>query len=88
MTNVEIALNAFKANKWAEAIAAARLTDLTDIYVLAWMGYCYKNGYGVTRDQVQAFTWFKKSAEGGNRWSMGELGHCYYHGRGGTTALP
>ena len=28
MTNVEIAVNAFKAGKWAEAIAAARKTDL------------------------------------------------------------
>ena len=28
MTNAEIAVNAFKAGKWAEAIAAARKTDL------------------------------------------------------------
>lgn len=82
MTNVEIALNAFKANKWAEAIAAARKTDLSNTEILAWMGYCYRYGHGVSRDYVQAFTWFKKSAEGGNRWAMGELGHCYYHGRG------
>ena len=45
------------------------------------MGYCYRFGYGVTRDYVQAFTWFKKSAEGGYSWSMGELGHYYYFGR-------
>ena len=39
MTNVEIALNAFKAGKWAEAIAAARKTDLSNAEILAWMGY-------------------------------------------------
>ena len=81
MTYVGIALSAFKASKWAEAIAAVRKTDLSNAEVLAWMGYCYRFGYGVTRDYVQAFTWFKKSAEGGYSWSMGELGHCYYFGR-------
>ena len=82
MTYVEIALSAFKASKWAEAIAAARKTDLSNAEVLAWMGYCYRYGNGVARDLVQAFTWFKKSAESGYSWSMGELGHCYYFGRG------
>ena len=82
MTNVEAALSAFKAGKWAEAIAAARQTDLSNAEILAWMGYCYRYGNGVSRDFVQAFTWFKKSAEGGYSWSMGELGHCYYYGRG------
>ena len=82
MTCVEIALNAFKANKWAEAIAAARQTDLSNAEILAWMGYCYKTGNGVARDLAQAFTWLKKSAEGGYSWSMGELGDCYYYGRG------
>ena len=42
MTYVEIALSAFKASKWAEAIAAARKTDLSNAEVLAWMGYCYR----------------------------------------------
>ena len=82
MTYVEIALSAFKASKWAEAIAAARKTDLSNAEVLAWMGYCYRYGNGVACDLVQAFTWFKKSAESGYSWSMGELGHCYYFGRG------
>lgn len=82
MTYEEIALSAFKASKWTEAIAAARQTDLSNAEVLAWMGYCYRYGNGVARDLVQAFTWFKKSAEGGYSWSMGELGHCYYFGRG------
>ena len=82
MTYVEMALNAFKASKWAEAFAAARQTDLSNAEILAWMGYCYRFGYGVSRDYVQAFTWFKKSAEGGYAWAMGELGHCYYYGRG------
>lgn len=82
MTHEETALNAFKASKWTEAIAAARQTDLSNAEILAWMGYCYRFGCGVSRDYVQAFTWFKKSAEGGYAWSMGELGHCYYLGRG------
>lgn len=52
MTYVGIALSAFKASKWAEAIAAARKTDLSNAEVLAWMGYCYRFGYRVTRDYV------------------------------------
>ena len=47
MTNEEIALNAFKAKKWAEAMAAAAQTDMTNAEILVWMGYCYRRGYGV-----------------------------------------
>ena len=82
MTQVEIALNAFEASKWAEAIAAARKTDLSNAEILAWMGYCYRHGYGVTRDYVQAFTWLKKSAEKGNAFGQNQLGLCYEFGKG------
>ena len=35
----------FKAENWNEAITAANKTDLTDQYILVWMGYCHYKGY-------------------------------------------
>ena len=29
-------------------------------------GWCYENGRGVGRDEVEAFKWYKTSAEQGN----------------------
>lgn len=67
----------FKAENWTEAIAAANKTDLTDQYILAWMGYCHYNGYGVERDYGKAISFCRKSARMGNKWAMRLLGFCY-----------
>ena len=35
----------FKAGNWNDAIAEANKTDLTDQYILVWMGYCHYKGF-------------------------------------------
>ena len=39
-----------------------------------------KNGYD--QDYYEAFKWYKKAAESGNRYSMNSLGNCYRDGDG------
>ncbi|MDR0829253.1 MAG: hypothetical protein LBN95_03965 [Prevotellaceae bacterium] len=51
------------------------------------LGYCYDNGYGVTKDLYEAFKWYKKSAEQGNAQAQFNLGVCYYNGDGVTKDL-
>ena len=79
----------FKAENWSDAIAAANKTDLTDQYILVWMGYCHYKGYGVERDYGKAISFCKKSAKMGNTWAMRLLGFCYKNApseMGGITA--
>ena len=67
----------FKAGNWNDAIAGANKTDLTDQYILVWMGYCHYKGYGVERDYEKAISFCMKSARMGNTWAMRLLGFCY-----------
>jgi TPR repeat protein len=30
------------------------------------LGYCYKNGRGVSKDELEAVKWYRKAAEQGN----------------------
>ena len=41
------------------------------------LGHCYKNGYGVTKDDVEADRWFRKAAENGSVEAQYYLG-CKY----------
>ena len=49
---------------------------------MALLGWCYKCGKGVEKDDAQAYEWYRKSAEAGDEWGMGFLGLCYEHGTG------
>ncbi|RHZ69958.1 hypothetical protein Glove_276g13 [Diversispora epigaea] len=46
------------------------------------LGYCYKYGIGITKDEGKAFQWYLKSAEGGNSNGQNNLGNCYHFGIG------
>ena len=60
-------------------LKAAESGDATAQYKL---GYCYKQGKGVSWDSSEAVKWFKKSAESGNADAQRELGLCYGYGHG------
>lgn len=47
-----------------------------------WIGFCYKNGYGVVTDLAQAIAYFKLSAEQGHANAEYNLGSCFMRGEG------
>ena len=49
---------------------------------MALLGWCYKCGKGVEKDDAQAYEWYRKSAEAGNAWGMYLLSECYGNGTG------
>ena len=49
---------------------------------MALLGWCYKCGKGVEKDDAQAYEWYRKSAEAGDEIGMGLLRLCYEHGTG------
>jgi len=51
---------------------------------MEWLGLCYLNGTGVTKNDVEAANWFRKSADAGNSDGMWRLGACYLGGTGVT----
>jgi Sel1 repeat len=46
------------------------------------LGFMYKNGRGVPKDDAQAVSWFRRSANAGYAAGMYSLGLMYNHGRG------
>ena len=48
------------------------------------LGYCYRNGLGVTQDEYEAVKWYRKSADQGDSWAQHNLGYCYDTGLGVT----
>ena len=48
------------------------------------LGRCYGLGDGVTKNMVEAVTWYRKSAEQGNATGEAGLGWCYGNGDGVT----
>lgn len=48
----------------------------------AYLGYCYREGVGVVRDDVEAVKWFRKAAEQNNADAQYNLGVCYRDGQG------
>ena len=49
------------------------------------LGWCYRQGRGVSQDHAEAFRLFKQSAEGGNTEAMSMTGFCYEKGQGTPT---
>lgn len=39
----------------------------------AWVGWCYENGKGVSKDLEQAKTWYRKASDMGNEWARSRL---------------
>jgi TPR repeat protein len=46
------------------------------------LGVCYHDGLVVSKDENEAFLWYKKSADQGNCRGQGILGYCYGEGFG------
>ena len=46
------------------------------------LGYCYKMGWGVTRNDAKMIQWYEKAADAGYKASWLELGVCYMMGNG------
>ncbi len=46
------------------------------------LGNCYKNGIGIEKDEVEAFEYYKKSAENEDVDAQLQLGYCYSNGIG------
>ena len=53
-----------------------------DAEAQVWLGWCYANGQGVSKDLKEAAKWYRKSAEQGLKEAQYSLGLCYYNGRG------
>ena len=72
MTPKEV--GAFNSNKYL-----AERGDRAGQYNL---GVCYFNGFGVAVDQMEAVSWWRKSAEQGDAQAQYNLGNCYGAGHG------
>ena len=72
------------SNRWASVSIenikqAAETNEVTAQYYLAIK---YGNGYGVTKDEVEAFKWMKRSAEQGMARAQRKLGSIFQDGLG------
>jgi TPR repeat protein len=72
-----------KKDDFSKAIAHIQpLADEGDAWAQEQLGYLYNVGKGVTKDYVQAKTWYEKSAKQLNNTSLIRLATLYYNGRG------
>jgi len=46
------------------------------------LGYMYYRGLRVSKDQAQAYQWFRKAADQGFVWAFNNVGGAYYFGHG------
>ena len=60
------------------------ISNHNNIEAFGVLGICYLIGKGVPKDEVRAFDYLKKSAEGGNDNAQAYVGYCYYSGKGVT----
>lgn len=70
-------INYEEAVKWFTQ--AAETGDDDGMWRLA---NCYKNGYGIEKDDRKAYMWFEKSANKQNRFGIFGLALCFFIGRG------
>ena len=46
------------------------------------LGWCYRSGTGIDKDEQRAVEWYQKAAEQGNTVAQNTLGVCYDYGIG------
>ena len=63
-------------------VKATEQEDTANAEAYSCLGYCYLNGIGIEKDNVQAVNCFKKAAEQGNNKAKIFLGLCYQNGNG------
>lgn len=80
---LEDGIQAYAEGDYQKALAVFRtLAEQKDIVGQYYMGFFHHNGYGVPRDEVEAFKWFQKSANRGHMRSQYYLGIMSAKGQG------
>lgn len=81
---LEDGIHAFNMHGYEQALQLLRpLAEQGDASAQFYLGEMYHQGHGVPMDQLQAATWYRRSAEQGNARSMLVLGDIF----GGFDAL-
>jgi TPR repeat protein len=79
-------VNKTSQNESADMCEAVRLGDCAaeegDIHAQAFLGYCFKEGFGVSQDKARAFYWCMKAAEQGDVQAQYNVGCLYHEGDG------
>jgi TPR repeat protein len=76
-------LAAYQAGDYALARSVFEpLAQAQDAQAQAMLGLIYQNGFGVTRNDEQAFKWYRSAAERGNDTAQYNLGTLYETGQG------
>lgn len=75
----------YKEEKYAEAFQYfLKAAEKNDAYSMAYIGYMYYFGKGVTKDLTQSVSWYRKAANLGNAYGQFALGGFYEEGEGVT----
>ena len=74
---------AYNRGDYAEAARRYRIAaEQGDVEAQNQLGYMYRLGQGVPKDDVEAASWTRKAAEQGNADAQARLGYMYGIGRG------
>lgn len=77
------AASAFAAGDYDTALAEVLpLAEQVDPRSQYGMGVLYENGFAVTKDPLQAASWYRKAAEQGDIDALSNLGVPYQNGQG------
>lgn len=71
-----------EARKLYLKVQAQEKAEKGDAITQAAIGYQFRNGVGVTKDDAEAFKWFRKAAEKGDAFAQLNLGLMYADGEG------
>ncbi|MBQ5793628.1 MAG: SEL1-like repeat protein [Clostridia bacterium] len=73
----------FYEKKYSDAIRCYKLAAEQGHAAAQYsLGYCYRNGYGVTKSDKEAAKWYKLAAENGDADAQCGLGYMYENGIG------
>lgn len=78
----ELAIAVFKDERWEEGVSLAEKIEANDARLQCYLGHCYENGLGTTKDVKLAVEWYRKAAEQGNEKAQIALARMYEDGRG------
>lgn len=85
---LQAALAAYKTGDFKTAMQIYQaLADEGDAFAQFSLGYMFRHGQGVTRDDAEALKWYRKAAEQGYASAQSNLGIMYQFGRGAPQDL-
>jgi TPR repeat protein len=80
---LQAALASYKAGNFKAALPLYRaLADEGDAFAQFSIGYMYRRGEGVAKDEAEAVKWYRKAAEQGYPTAQSNLGFMYQVGAG------